>query len=176
MQRQQTKQKGVQPIMQKRIVSLGVLLLMAFSFFGCGNNYNAVIVDSGLKIKGDFLKENMTYGAYYYDNDGKLLQDLLSPVTRTFIIKEQEVFEETFADISLEIDFEKEMFLLHAYTSSVSWQHEIIKVQVVGQSVEIQYRLKDPHNQNNTGLPPQRRFLIIKMKKLDIVAAEFKQV
>ncbi len=47
--------------MMKRITALGVLIVMTLSFSGCGVKYNAVVVDSGLTFREEFLQENKNF-------------------------------------------------------------------------------------------------------------------
>jgi hypothetical protein len=97
----------------KTTLFAAVLIPAAFSLFalaGCAMingemKYNAIMVDTGLAFKGDFFKENMTYGAIYQNEnwdpeDGfseMLIEDQTSPVFRTYIITEKDQLDEGFS-------------------------------------------------------------------------------
>ncbi|MDR1094605.1 MAG: hypothetical protein LBL66_10720 [Clostridiales bacterium] len=166
--------------MIKKIVGLGVLLMM-ISLVGCGNKYNAVVVDSGLVFRKEFLKANRTYGVTYYnedyDKDGdrtdEYLVDRMSPKFRTFIIKEQNEFDDIFTDFSTEVNFEKELLLIYLFTSVYHRPCKIQSMKLDGETLKIDFKMKNAKPGVKDASVPEQRYLVIKMKNLDISAAEF---
>jgi len=161
----------------KKTIVIGGLVIMAFSFFACGKKiiipYHAVVVESGLSFQPDFLKNNMTYGAYYYDDNGELVSDRTSPGTRTYIITNQDEFDEVFISFP-QIDFDKEMILLYCYTTENTNQRHIKSVELDGGILKIGFS----PDRDTTGIPPffQRRILVVKIDEIEIETVEFTEI
>jgi hypothetical protein len=142
--------------------------------------YNAIVVDAGLAFKKDFLMENMTYGAIYqnenWDPDDasseELIEDQTSPVFRTYIITEKTQLDEVFS-VFPDIDFEKEMIVMYAYTSVYGRKRIITSITLDNKNLKIAFKIAEGKPGYNDASMPQRRFLIIKLDKLDIDTVEF---
>jgi hypothetical protein len=159
------------------------ILLCAFT--GCETTegekmlpYNAMIgVGGPLVYKEDFLKVNRTYGTIYWngiDDPGYAQSyeyDETSPQFRTFIITEQARVDEIFS-VCPDIDFEKDMVLMYAYTSVYGNRYHIIKsITLDNKNLKIEFKISE--NESNDASMPQTRFLVTKMNKLDIDTVEF---
>jgi hypothetical protein len=158
--------------MIKKIIALGVLIIMAISLGACANKYNAVIYDNvGTLANEEFLKDNLTQGAYYED---EYLDDSY-PKSINYVIKNQEKFEKTFVDFPTGIDFEKEMLLVYFFTcASMVRPYEISKINIDSQILKIDIKSVPP-KQGAVGdaTKPKQRCIAVKMDKLYITSAEF---
>jgi len=151
------------------------ILLCAFT--GCETTkgeemlpYNAIIIgdDGSLKYKEDFLKANMTYGDHHWNGD--VDEGLTLPKFRTFIITEKVQLDEIFS-VCPEIDFEKEMVVMYAYTGINNRQRIITSITLNNKILEIEFKIVERES-NDTSVP-QTRFIVIKIDKLDIDTVEF---
>jgi hypothetical protein len=170
--------------MAKKIITLGVLAVMCLGLFtGCGGNkYNAVVVEDGVAFNTEFLKENMTYGAYYYNENynediddwsDRYLRDETSPKSREHIIKAKAEFDKIFTEFPLEVDFDKEMVLVYCYTDDNSRPRIIKSIELDDTTLKIKFKLKEVKPGVLDSTMPGRKCLVVKMGKLDITTAEF---
>ena len=167
--------------MKKLFLIRTLIFLIPFSlcvFTGCGKinirKFDAKIVDTGFTFKEDFFKANMTYGAYYTDENGKDVRDKTSPEYRTFMITEKTQLDEVFS-VFPGIDLKKEMLVMYAYTSYYNGRRQkitSIKVDQKKLKIKFRYVYKRPFIKDASA--PQHRFLVIRMDKLNIDTVEFK--
>ena len=163
--------------MFKKIINIGVALVIAVSICGCGNNsaakYNAVMYSDTIRwFNEDFLKENMTFGASF---NGEYFGDKSLPKSRTFVIKEQSEFNGIFTEFPPEVNFEKEMLLIYIFTIDAVLSYNIMSVKLDGSVIKLEYKLKD-QGDKLTGFAPGPWCLIVKMDKLEITGAEFTRI
>jgi len=154
-------------------VCIPVLLCV---FTGCGATkgeemlpYNAILGLGGPSVlREDFMEANRTYGAHWDEE-----KDSTSPEFRTFIVTEKAKLDEIFSVCS-EVDFEKGMVVMYAYTSVYGNRYHIIKsVTLNNKSLRIEFKYVEGKPGLKDASSPQTRFLVIKMDKLDIDTVEF---
>jgi len=169
--------------MTKKILILGVAIIMAFGLFACGNKipFNAVVLSDGYNFKTKFLNENRTYGARYlnenYNEDedewsDRYLVDETSPIFRVFVIKEQAELDKAFVYFP-QIDFDKNMILVYCYTEIYSRSQIINSIELDGTVLEVEFSLKKAKPGVGDASAPQTRFMIIKMDLLAITEVTF---
>ena len=186
---------------KKTGLGLVLVLLLGFSvLWGCagtdsGNEsnskgiggeemlpFNAMIGAGGpLAYKEEFLKTNRTYGVKYPNEnwnpeDGsspKGFIDLTSPKFRTFIITEKARLDEIFS-VCPEIDFEKEMVVMYAFTSVYNGRDlKITSITLDNKNLKIEFKYVEGKPGHKDASSPQTRFFVIKMDKLDMDTVEF---
>lgn len=166
-----------------KILSMGVgviVCLVLLAGCGNGNEYNAIVLESGLSFKSEFLKDNMTLGAYYYnenynpeeDPGAEYLRDETSPKYRIFIVRNQTERNLIFSNIQ-DVDFEKEMLLVYCYTDIYSRPRIIKSLELEGTTLNVEFTIKKSKKGVGDASMPQRRILVIKMKALDIETVMF---
>lgn len=169
--------------MIKKFLGLGVVLIMSIGLFtGCGGNkYNAVVMESGFSFKSEFLSENMTLGAYYYnenydaeaeDPEDEYLRDETSPSHRIFVVKNQDECNLIFSDFQ-QVDFGKEMLLVYCYTDIYGRPRIIKSIELEGATLSVDFALKQAKPGVGDASMPQRRILVIKIKALDVETVSF---
>ncbi|MDR1094607.1 MAG: hypothetical protein LBL66_10730 [Clostridiales bacterium] len=160
--------------MVKKIIGLGVLLMMIFSLVGCGNKYNAVMYDNAKEwVSEEFLRENLTRGILYED---VYLDDNSYPKNITHIIKNQEDFDTIFTEFPSGVNFESSMVCVYVFTCNYMGRaYKISKIRVDDQVLKIDVASVRPKKIGAFGDAsiPQQRCLVVKMAKHEITAAEF---
>lgn len=161
-----------------KLVYLGVLIFMLLCFFtGCSNRkYNAKIYSkSNDWIKQDFLKNNKVRGAYYFNPDYIAGNDYVeegyyddsSPKSRTFIITEEESFNQIFLENKLDVNFDKEIVILYIFCDIYPYRNYYIKtISLKKEVLNITLRL-EKYNKADATMPCQR-CLVIKMNKKNL--------
>lgn len=163
----------------KRCFIAIITLLMLF-LNGCGKeiNYNAAVT-SGV-YKEDFLKENMTLGAYYknenYDpedeNGNEYLLDETSPRSRTFIVTEQSQLNEIFESFNTSIDFEKQMLIVYVYTDCYLRAQILKSVKLNGNVLKIEFEIESGERGYGDACQPYQRTFAVVTDKLDVELVE----
>ena len=143
---------------------------------------NVEILWDGI-LKTEFIEKNLTYGAYEYYN--KEEDEWISagnteslPRTRTYVIKDEEKLNEactTPFEIPLEIDFEKEMLLIHFYADMCIRGRYFKKVKIGEDNIlRIEFDYLPPEEPfSGDASNPHQKVLIVKINKLDVNAVEF---
>lgn len=163
--------------MRKNIVFLGVFLVMILSCLvvACGSKCNAVLYDNAEQwIKEDFFTKNHTKGAFY---EGELSpEDDSNPVSRTFIIDNQEKYNDVFvADVKqLEIDFNNQAFVVFTFTTIYHRDCRIVKFTEKDGNLKITYTMESKSGVGDASAPYQRWF-VVKLDLLDIKTVEFEE-
>lgn len=130
-------------------------------------------------VRPAFLDDNKVYGAYYVnpacleDSDeyiSEYYQDKESPKTRTFLIKDKETYKEIFYDDALNVNFEKEMLVLHIFTKHHPRGYNLKEIRVQDDTLEID--IKVDSSRRADAVRPGQSFVVIKMKKLDVSNVE----
>lgn len=160
-----------------------VAFFSVFLFRSCSIKYNAKIIDSGIEYQQEFLKNSLTYGASKYElydsyddfwESGDRV-DTTSPPTRTYIVKDNEALEEIFTEFP-EVNFEKEMVLVHCYTSNYGRKKLLKSVKLNDQNIlNIVFTIENGLFRFDAA-EAQRRILIIRLNKLDIKETNFEYV
>lgn len=159
---------------------LGVVALFAVVFFCWKNRYGGKLYNGNINtygaVKEEFIDQNRVYGAYYFnsecleDSDESTEQDIQdreSPKTRTFLIKDEETFKEIFYEDALDINFEKEMLVLHIFKVNHVRDYSLKNITVKGEQVEIEIGLSNNFTAH-AAIRGSWRYVVIKMKKLDV--------
>jgi len=160
---------------------VGVCCVMAaFSFVACGSKkvpYNAVMYGNVYEVKSwlndDFYEENLTYGSWSSIKKD-YVKDESVPQYRTLIITGQNQLDEIFKEFPTEIYFDKDMVLMHCFTTASSSEYEIANITLNDQTLCIRY--KHPVSKGRTppnASMPLTKWVVVKMDKLDIATAEF---
>ena len=136
--------------------------------------FNATLdIGGSLVFKEGFFEANRTYGATYRDEDGDLVGDITSLLFRTYIIKEQTQLDAIFS-VYPNIDFEKDMIVMYAYTSVFGNRDYIItSITLDNANLKVDFKLSSGRSGYMDASAPQTRFLVLKMDKLDIDTVEF---
>lgn len=159
----------------KKILYCGITLVMMLGIFvGCrANKYNAIVCDEPNRwLREDFLSENLISGAYY---DEKIYTDDIYPSSRTFIIDNNECFNEIFQSSSLDVNFEREMLVLHTFVSIYTRPIEIKEVSVEESVLQIEFIMGKAQKGTGDAIRPFQRYLLVKLDKLAVTSAEFEQ-
>jgi hypothetical protein len=173
-----------------KILIMGVLIIMSLGLFaGCeGNKYNAVILDNfSANLKEGFFEMTFsikdepegldewwnddTDGWWNYGSNGKELIH-----KRVLVIKEKNEADIAFDNFPSNFDFEKEMLLLCFFAEPSQWiespsAYTLKEMMIDGSTLKFILDIKG-YASSAQGRSIQR-CKIIKMKKLDITAAEF---
>ena len=125
-------------------------------------------------LDSDFSQNNKVYGAYYRDDEDayESEKDTISPRSRTFIIKDQEAYNEIFLEGAIDIDFETEMIVLYTQSVSDTDPFEIGDISIDENGVLNIQLIELCAHIPNTHLPGQE-YYAIKMQKQDISEANF---
>ena len=135
-------------------------------------------------ILPSFLDEHKVCGVSYENPDyvegvddytKKYYYDQVSPNFWTFIIEDQETFNQIFKENTLEVDFDTEMVFLHIFSGS-SNEYIIDKVGVEAQKACVYYKSKLRFTLGAGASAPSRSCLIVKMSKMDITNVDFIEV
>ena len=98
---------------------------------------------------------------------------LTSPKFRTFVITEKARLDEIFS-VCPDIDFDKEMVVMYAYTSVYGNRYHITKnLTLNNKSLKIDFKISDGKPGYKDATAPYTDFLVIKLDKLDIDTVEF---
>lgn len=125
----------------------------------------------------DFLKENRVGKAYYpneYYIEGvneRYVYDEISPLTRTFIVNDEEEFVKMFDSFPTEIDFEKQMLIVHMFRVINGRPYHMKKLQVEGGILRVEIKEENCNSDDTT--MPGRKCVAIVMDKAEIASAEF---
>ena len=108
-----------------KILCLGLILVMTLGMLcACDkgdkfdNKYNAVLYESMVDSFNEaYLSANSTHGIYspeYAENDTR-------PHTITNVISNKDEFNAAFKEFPTDVDFDKEMIIVHFFTISYIW-------------------------------------------------------
>ena len=183
---------------KRKIVVIAVAILVAVGVaVGAGFGINAYVrrtkaeyearifhakILSGMSYKDEFKKNNKTKNALYkneeYDPSDPYSEeyyiDSTSPSTRTYIIRTQEELEEVF-DQCPSVDFEKEMVVVHVYTSCSTTTGKKVTIKI--SDVELNdktLKMEIEKNYEHAIYPLYQSFLTVKLDKIDIDEVEVK--
>ena len=113
-----------------------------------------------------FLVENQIAGTYPNNPDSEY------PTYRSFIVRDQEAFNEIFYENSFAVDFEKEIMFVHMFPdNNSSSRYYIYDISIASSKVTITYILD--FSIMMLGSAPVLRALAVKMDKIDVSEVEF---
>lgn len=101
------------------------------------------------------------------------------PEERTFIITDEEAFNEIFAESPLEVNFDKEMIVLYMFIDGVPsiQNYSIKKIEVEGDTATVYFKSdKKPWDDRDDAVKPWHRCMVVKMKKMDISTVTFTEI
>ena len=167
----------------KIFTAIIAFLCICFTFSACIVRYHATVIDTGIEFTDEFLKGSITYGAWRenenYDPDDETSvdgwYDDKSPETRTYILSEQGEADNIF-DLSPKFDFEKERVIVYCWTEIYIRKVILKSVKTDGDTLKIKFTLKKPGWNVGDATMPQRRILVIRLKKVSFSSVEFTQV
>ena len=107
-----------------------MLILNIFIITGCSNKnlYDAKIITSNYEFNEDFLINNKTFG-HYIDDD-------TFPKERMIIVDNETSFNNTFKTFE-DIDFNKKMIVMHAFTTASNSEYELKNIELNGKKLTI---------------------------------------
>lgn len=172
-----------------KILVIGLVVFMLSSFLtGCYDQdfkdtlYNSILYNGVEEwIDDDFLRENRVYAYYRNENyiegvsdpDEKYILEETLPSSLVFIITEENEYNKIFTKSELDIDFESENVILYIFTdTNPSRKYNLKGIDVNDKVLYVQIGL-ERKNVNDATMPYQR-CILIKMNKVEINEANFK--
>ncbi|MBR2971232.1 MAG: hypothetical protein IKC48_05520 [Clostridia bacterium] len=170
------------------IVATILVVVIAVVGVNIYNNHNTLSYELYTEaepwIYESYLENNKVYGAHYKipnynpDEDGwgsKYYVDETSPKTRTVVITDEEAFNEIFKEGDLDVDYNKEMLILHIFVDiSPASFYKIAKIELDDEQVlRVYYKEKEGTENLLAGMRPNPTCFLVKMKKTDVTAVEF---
>lgn len=178
-----------------KFIALSVALLMLIPLLsGCSKwRYGAKMYSypgSNRLVQSEFIDQNRIYkGKYrnpdYYGegletddekdlNNYEYLPDMTSPESRTFIITDQETFDSIYVENALEVDFDKQMVILHIHLfHGIGTPTYIIHSIEGDEKITIYYKKKKDYSDKKGGTRPNKHCTTVVMKKIDVTSVEF---
>lgn len=167
--------------MLKKFLAAVTVLVCMFALAGCNViKYNAEMNSFAKElVSAEFLNENRVKAFYLNENyvegeslpSEKYIFDDKSPQSRTFLIKEKEEFNSIFSGYSNEIDFEKQMVLLHIFSDTNVRGYKLSKIDLNEKTLNVFYRLEQGYKKDNVML--YQRCLMVKLDKLEVETVNF---
>lgn len=177
----------------KRIICLGLTLvacvggLCACNEQAVGKEYGATLInDIRQFMREDFLEENRTYGVHYvaraYDEEtGTWTEDVAKitegPRTREFIVNNEEEYLKIFNDLSsIDINFEKQMLVVHMFTTTNPNPLVLTDFKVSNSELFVTFKAKPSKIGVKNATEPGQACMAIIMDKVDITSASFERI
>ena len=174
---------------KRKILAIGLLLVMLLQcIIGCSDaaRFKATLYSNAEEwMDKAFLNENPVKGAFYrnpeyteekrYEGVSEWIRVEGSPSSRTFIITTQEEFASYFPSAELEIDFEKEMVILHIFTDCVLGNRgfDIEEMELVDGVLTVRVKRESNHSGILDSVQAYPRCFLLKMKKAEIAKVVF---
>jgi len=125
----------------------------------------------------------MTFGAKYRNPDWdsedeenrEYLYDETSPAFRTHIIKEQRELDLVFNNPP-QVSFDEEMIIVYIFTAINARQQILKDLRLEDNTFKIEFTTKEAKPGYKDTSMPMRRFIVIKMEKLDITNVSFENI
>ena len=92
-------------------------------------------------------------------------------MSRTFIISDEETFNEIFTGDDFSVDFDNEMLLLYIFPKMYPRNYILKKIIVEGRKISVSVEI-EKRNVNDAAMPSQS-CLLVKMDRIEIDSAEF---
>ena len=174
--------------MKKKIVLSvigGILLAVGLAYWLILGQYNATMYSKAHRwTKDEFIENNKVSNAKYknkdynqeiqYDNENwvsKYYYDENAPKTRTFIIKDENTFNEIFTENSMDVNFEKEMVIL--FIKRDVCPRDCYLLSISNNNGKLTFKYMHKFSTGNDTVQPYPRCIAVKMKKMDITSVEF---
>lgn len=177
--------------MKKKIVLsviAGIVLGIGVVYWWILGQYNATMYSYANEwIKEEFIENNKVSSAYYrnenynpeleYDDENwveKFFKDENAPRSRTFIIKNEKTFNEIFTENSMDVNFDKEMVVLHIEGDVYS--RDCYLLSILNNNNKLTFNYMHEITMLSDASQPGPRCIVIKMKKMDVSSVEFIEV
>ena len=166
------------------MLSVFIMLSAVFSFAGCNQTkfYEAVIYNNDYSLVNEnFLKKNMTYGAYYLNENSETVQDTTSPKTRTFVLSSIDdchgIVDESIG-IEADVDFDREVLILYLFTDTYhhGLPYWLTEVSVTNKVLNIGITLHQAPRAEDYTVPAYQRWIMVQMEKVAFNSVEFYEV
>lgn len=133
--------------------------------------YNARIINDDYEFNEEFIINNKTFGAD--SKDGHYIDDDTFPKERMIIINDETSFHKAFKTFE-DIDFNKEMIVMHAFTTTSNSEYELKSIKLNNKKLTIEYITKKTNGINPPNASkPDTKWLIVKLDSLDIDEVNF---
>lgn len=157
----------------------------AFSFVGCGNQYNnkynAVILNSGYKFREGFLQENVTRAfhssgkgsVFGWDENGEQFKVEVSnredlPESILHVIQTKEEADAVFSEFPEDIEFEKHTACVYVFTTTIYRNCLIKKSNLQNGVLRIYFDFEENKTPYDPGATmPGSKYLVIKVDKVN---------
>ena len=123
-------------------------------------------------IRDEFAENNKIKGLYEYNDPDREN----APETLTFIINDDETFDEMFVNAPFEVDFEKETVFLYSVCSVIpTKEYSVDDITVDGERIYIDIHPITPKGSpdGSYGCQIFQRWIAVKMKKIDVTEVSF---
>ena len=155
----------------KKIMISFFIFLSIFVVTGCSNKnlYHAKVINDNYEFNEDFVMNNKTFGALI---DGHYIKDEDVPKERMIIINNESDFKYAFKKFE-EIDMNKEMIVMHAFTTAGNSEYEVVNIKISEKKLIVEYTNKKHELDDPNASQPDTKWVIVKMDKLDVDCVEF---
>lgn len=167
-----------------RLLYLGFVLVLGLSIFCACNKDDNFYNDVHRLMKKDFLAQNITLGVYYdvdvYDSVidewvKKPQRDTTSPETRDIIVDSEEKFSEIFNEFPVNINFEKEILVIHMFTVINGRPALLNKTVLKNGNLKVYFKIKPARPGVKDTSAPGTKAIAVKIKKTELNSIEFIQ-
>ena len=159
--------------MKKIIIIIFCLLIVILASCNKNKNYHATFVRDGYAFDDEYIFSHNTYGAC---SDETTYLDENIPKEIYVIIDNDQKLNEVFNSFP-SVDFEKEMILLYAFTTTNNTNYYIDSVNYHSSILEINYGQKKQYGRKKpNALPPYTRWLIVKMDIIEVEDLQFNYI
>ena len=114
---------------------------------------------------------NRTLGALY-KKDGHNIKAENVPKERMIIINNENDFKYAFKKFE-EIDMNKEMIVMHAFTTAGNSEYEVVNIKISEKKLIVEYTNKKHRLEEPNASMPDTKWIIVKMDKLDVDCVDF---
>lgn len=159
--------------MKLRKITLMLTFALLICLTGCKKTipYNARIINDDYEFNEEFIINNKTFGAD--SKDGHYIDDDTFPKGRMIIINDETSFHKAFKSFK-DIDFNKEMIVMHAFTTASNSEYELKNIKHNEKKLTIEYITKKTNGINPPNASkPDTKWLIVKLDSLDIDEVNF---
>lgn len=158
--------------MKLRKITVMLTFALLICLTGCKKTmpYNARIINDNYEFNEEYIIENKTLGAYLNNGD---IAGSKYPEERMIIINDETSFKNAFKTFE-EIDFTKEMIIMHAFTTASNSEYELKSIKLTNKKLTIEYITKKTNGINPPNASkPDTKWLIVKLDSLDIDEVNF---
>lgn len=156
--------------------------MLVTCFIGCNNKYNATLISNADDIiDAKFLEQNRVSGAFYPNPeykegvdspDERYIFDESSPESRTFIITEENLFDDIFDEDKFSIDLADKMAILYIFADVYGTRdYKLSDIEKTGDRLEICCSLE--YSAADDATMPFMRCFVVTLDKTDISEVTF---